>query len=267
MLAATVAALAVTVPRGDVLAADGRGRMTVVDSRGHTLARARGVLGAVQGIAVAPDRRHAYVSVYVRGPSRLWLVDLGTGRKRFVAPGLSPAVSPDGTRLAYFATAVKDQIKWLTRLVVADLASGRRQTYALPPRTPVGTPPELVLSWSPDSRSLALYDGAVARILAAPRRGALVSRRVVGRRLFSTAYVDPRTLVVDGNCCIGGQRLLAIDLRTGSRRAFARVSSPPETAVRLRDGVLVVSTALNELVVVSRGRAKVIAHDVTAASP
>jgi hypothetical protein len=58
---------------------------------------------------------------------------------------------------------------------------------------------------------------------------------------------------------------LHIDLRTGTSRPFAVVPGPPETIRRLRDGVLLVVTASNKLMVVSHNHKRVIASGVTAA--
>jgi hypothetical protein len=78
--------------------------------------------------------------------------------------------------------------------------------------------------------------------------------------------LNAHTLVVLADCCIGPQQLLAVDLRSGATTPFAGLSSPAENIRRVRAGLLLTVTALNELALVSRGRARVIAHGITAAA-
>jgi hypothetical protein len=87
----------------------------------------------------------------------------------------------------------------------------------------------------------------------------------VASGLGAPAFLDENTLVALANCCIGNQRLVSIDLRSGRRKPFAVVPGPPETIRRLRDGVLLVVTASNKLMVVSHNHKKVVASRVTGA--
>jgi hypothetical protein len=87
-------------------------------------------------------------------------------------------------------------------------------------------------------------------------------------RARSTApvFLDARTLVVDYNCCLGRQHLVAFDLVTGRHSDFATVSSPVVAARRIGAGRLLVVTALRELAFVTRGRVRVVATGIAAAT-
>lgn len=250
-----------------MVAADVHGRLLVLDARGATIRRVPGVAGAVQGIAVAPDRRHAYVSVYdADAPARLYRVDLTSGKRQPVAHGLSPSLSPDRTRLAYLASGFRGDIKYVSALVVLDLRTGLSHRLPFDGNVAQGTPPEMVLGWSPDGRRIALYDGHALRIADARTAAPTSAQPALAGPGLAPVFLDARRLVLLANCCIGKQRLVAVDLRTNVRSAFARISSPVETAQRLHDGVLLLTTALDELVVVSRGHATVLARGITAAA-
>jgi hypothetical protein len=272
VLAAAAAALALAaaaaVPPHGIVAADVHGRLLVLDARGATVRRVPGIVGrAVEGIAVAPDRRHAYVSAYrADAPARLYRVDLTSGDRQLIAHGLSPALSPDRTRLAYLASDFHGDIKYVTALVVLDLRTGLSHRLPFDRNVAQGTPPEIVLGWSPDARRIALYDGHTLRIADAQATAPASSQPAVAGGGLAPVYLDARTLVLLANCCIGSQRLVAVDLRTKTRSTFAHISSPVETGQRLRDGMLLLTTALDELVVVSRGHARVLAHGITAAA-
>jgi Tol biopolymer transport system component len=267
VLASMALAAAPAVPRRGVVAADAHGRLLVLDARGRKLRSVPGRIGSAQGVAVAPDRRHAYVSVYrADAAARLYRVDLASGRRTLVAHGLSPSLSPDGTRLAYLESEYRGDIKYVTALVVLDLRGGPTRRLPLGNGIPQGTPPEVILSWAPDSRRIARYDGRAIRIADASRAGPLASQPAIQGPGLAPVFADDRTLVLLANCCIGRQRLVALDLASGARTAFARISSPDETAQRLRDGELLMTTALGELVVVSRGHVRVLAHGITAAA-
>jgi hypothetical protein len=250
------------VPPAAIVVADTRGRLSVVDTRGRTLRTVPGAFGEVQAVTVAPDRTHAYLSQYVADkPSRLSLVDLRTGRRRFVALGLSPTVSPDGSRLAYLSTTMERDIKQVSALVVRDLRTHGVRTFAFPHRTPVGTPPELIVNWAPDSRRVTVYDGRAARLVDTAVVRPVSAEPAVAASGLAAVFADARTVVVDANCCIGRQRLVS----AATRATFATLSSPPETAVRTAAGTLVITTALKELVVVTRGHVRVVRRGVTAA--
>ena len=123
-------ASAVIVPAGDILASTNDGYLVVLDRAGKLIRRLFPVTSAVQGISIAPDRAHAYVSFYgsesgaLPSPPALYKVDLATGAKTKIGNGISPALSPDGTRLAYLTTAMQGEITWLRAMSVIDLTNG-----------------------------------------------------------------------------------------------------------------------------------------------
>jgi WD40-like Beta Propeller Repeat len=266
------------VPVGDILVVNRLGRLLVVDARGklvRSLPRTLLMRGP-QSIELAADRRHAFVSVLnSEQPARLYDVDLATGRKRQIANAISPSLSPDKTRLAYVSTRVRAEIVYRASLVVRDLRNRRVHAIPLGPGVPLGTPPELVINWSPDGRSVAVFDGSRIRIVKVVSAADVPSQPGVPGDTPSTGthtawlapvFLNAHTLVVLADCCIGPQQLLAVDLRSGATTPFAGLSSPAENIRRVRAGLLLTVTALNELALVSRGRARVIAHGITAAA-
>lgn len=78
----------------------------------------------------------------------------GTGVKK-VGAGLFPAISPDGTRIA-FNTEEQKGNTWARHIAVVDLASGKETVFRDVPGDNVYYP-----RWSPDGESLlfTLYDG------------------------------------------------------------------------------------------------------------
>lgn len=266
------------VPVGDILVGDRLGRLVVVDERGKLVRRLPRSLPprSPQSIELAADRRHAFVSVLKsEQPARLYEIELATGRRHQIANGISPSLSPDKTRLAYVSTRVRAEIVYRTALVVRDLRNRRVRAIPLGRDVPLGTPPELVLNWSPDGRSVAVFDGSRIRIVDVVRAADVPSQPGVPGDAPSTGthtawlapvFLNADTLIVLADCCIGRQHLLAIDLRSATPTPFAELSSPAENIRRLKPRQLLTVTALNELVLVSRGRARVIARGVTAAA-
>jgi hypothetical protein len=137
-----------------------------------------------------------------------------------------------------------------------------------------GTPPELVMNWSSDRRTIALFDGSTITLVDVATAATLSSQPalpgytpVLGRTPpLAPVFRNASTLVVLVGCCIGRQQLVAVDLHSGARRRFARLSSPPETIRRLDGQRLLAVTAQNELVSVSRGRTRVLARGIVAAA-
>src|SRR5207247_10247902 len=132
----------------------------------------------------------------------------------------------------------------------------------LGPPPPLGTPPELVISWSTDDKLVALFDGKQIRLVTVATARTIGSQPpaqgtvpTAGGATGSLApvFVDTRKLVVLDNCCIGDQRLVAIDLASGSRRLFATLAAPPESLARIEPGVLLVVTAARQLLVLTKG--------------
>src|SRR5207244_13654684 len=76
-----------------------------------------------------------------------------------------PAMSPDLTRLAYVSTDRRADIVYRTALVLRDLRNGRTRSIPFGPSVPMGTPPELVINWSPDGGRVAVFDGDRIRLV------------------------------------------------------------------------------------------------------
>jgi hypothetical protein len=255
------------VPRGTFLVADNRGRLRVLDGRGRLVRRLPGRLpAAVQGVELAPDRRHAFVSIigYDR-PGRLYEVDLASGRRQFVENGITPSLSPDRTRLAFLATAARGDIVEETGLVVRDLRSGGDRLIPFDTPVPGGTPPDLVVNWSPDGRRIAVFDRETIRLVDAAHAQRIDTEPSVGVAL-APVFLDGHTLVALQNCCIGKQRLVTVDLGSGAQAPFATLAAPPETIRRVRPGLLMTVTALDQLAFVSRNHLRVAATHVAAAA-
>jgi WD40 repeat protein len=268
----------VVVRAGNLLVYDTSHRLVVLDARGKVVRRLPASFSpaGVQAIELTADRRHAFVSTRKsEQPARLFEVDLTTGRRRALADGISPSLSPDRTRLAYVSTQRRDEIVYRTALVVRRLGTRQETAFLLGPRVPLGTPPELVINWSPDGRRIAIFDGSTIRIVDVANRRDVTAQPAIpsdpvrpGERDTSLApvFLDANTLVVLADCCIGRQRLVAVDLRSGARTPFAGLSSPAESIRRLKQRRLLTVTALNELAVVSRGRTRVLAKRVITAA-
>ena len=269
------------VPRGAFLVSDRRGRLRVVGRSGQlvrSFPRARAPGAVPQALELAPDRRHAFVSVYVVDrPTRLYDIDLATGARQRIADALSPVVSPDRTQLAYVASARRvgdEDIIDKTALVVRDLRTGSSRSIAFDPNVPREPPPGLVINWSPDGRTIALFDGSTIRLVDAATATTLSSqpalpgyRPALGRTPpLAPVFLNASTLVVLVGCCIGRQQLAAVDLRSGALTPFARLSSPPANIRRLDRRRLLAVTAQNELVIVSRGHTRVFARGLVAAA-
>ncbi len=259
----------VHVPAGDVLVADISGHVRIVDSRGKLVRRLRWTLPReVESLELTPDRRHAFVSLYrsERAPE-LFQLDLTTGRLRKLADATNPAVSPDKTRLAYVTVELRTDVKYRAELVIRNLRTDASRRLALAPNVPLGTPPELVINWSPDGRRIALFDGSRIRIVDALSATDVPMQPARPPGELAPVFADRNTLVVLTGCCIGPQRLVAVDLRSGRHTSFATLSSPVEQVRRVSTSRLLVVTALRELVVASRGHVRVIARRVAAAAP
>ena len=257
------------VPPGAYLVADQSRHLLVLNQRGKLLRRVPRFASFAQALEIAPDRRHAYVSAYAREqPPRLFQVALGTGRRTRLANAVSPSLSPDRRQLAYVAVEQREDVEYRVGLVIRSLLTGQTRVIAFPPRVPLGTPPENVINWSPDGRYVALFDGTAIRVVDVATATTVDSQpEIPGGTGLAPVFLGRQTLVVLANCCIGRQKLVAVDLRSGARTAFAQVRSPVENVRRLNSGVLLAVTALHRLVRLAPGRAQVIATGIVAATP
>ena len=265
------------VPVGKLVVADDAGHVRVVDARGRLVRRFAWSLPVpqLQAIELAADRRHAYVSTYrSERPSQLYEVTLATGRRRKLANAISPALSPDKTRLAYVTTEVRNNIVYRAALVVRSLRTGATRTMRLPPRVPFGTPPELVINWSPSGRQVAVFAESQIRLVDAAQAADVASQPALpgdtptpGQTSWlAPVFVDADTVVVLEGCCIGRQQLVAVNLSSGTQNPFAVLSSPVEGVRRYGQRRLLVVTALHELALVSRGSVRLIVRRIHAAA-
>ena len=280
-LAGTSGARAALVPSGDILAANMNRRLIVLDRRGNVLRRfpwwhAPSGFG-LEGLELAPDRRHAFISVDNGDlPTRLYEVDLADGSKRLLAYATSPALSPDGSRLLFLTNRMSKKLGFplLTALVVRNLSSGRQRVIPFRSRLTIGNPPDLVTNWSPDGRHAVLLDGRHTVLLGGDRlrlvdtatARTVDSQPSVGNLVLAPAFLDAHRLVGLANCCIGRQRLVTVDLRSGRRTPFAEISSPVVSIRRFGPGRFLVADQLGQLLLVSRGQSKIIATGIGAAT-
>jgi len=150
-----------------------------------------------------------------------------------------------------------------TALVIRDLRTQAVHAIPFAPPVTAGTPPEWITNWSPDGTQIALVSGEKT-MLVEPATAATVGSQapIAGS---APAFLNENALVVLANCCIGRQLLDTVDLQTGVRTPFAHLSSPTEFIRRVAPGRFLILTALRELVIVERGRTRVIARGLSSA--
>jgi hypothetical protein len=264
---------AAVVPAGDLVAISIRGRVLVLNRAGRQLRELPGRIGAdgrSQWIQLAPDRRHAWVSVWniATETYRIYDVDLATGKRRRMADGLSPTLSPGGTELAYVGYArLRDGYDGESKLIIQDLADGRSRVIPFGAAEPIGNPPQLVVSWSPDGTHVAVDAGERYRLVDARQTTRAISYRALPGTLLAPVYLNANTIVAEANCCIGSQELVKLDVRAGRESNFARISSPVQTVQSVAPGTLLISDALNQLISVSRSRVRILRQGIVAVSP
>ncbi|HXW33967.1 MAG TPA: hypothetical protein VEJ87_05260 [Acidimicrobiales bacterium] len=119
-------------------------------------------------VSLSPDGSTVYFEVRTGCEHEIEAVPISGGTPRAVAAGMDPAVSPDGSELAYArqpdstmpgclpAGAGTDASQ--LALVVRNIATGQETTYPMSPQSlSAGLPEEIGhLSWGPDSRTLAV---------------------------------------------------------------------------------------------------------------
>jgi hypothetical protein len=146
-----------------------RSQMSVYSSSTGALVRALASFSDQRftnnGLAYAPDGNAVYFTLIPqhrtrRFSLRVMRLDVATGRQTFIADGAQPALSSDGTQLAYGASP--------HGLAVRDLATGQTRTIGL---AQLGTAAELgnaTIGW--------LGDGSDIAIIPAPTAWDLVGR-------------------------------------------------------------------------------------------
>jgi hypothetical protein len=264
------------VPVGDLLAISLRGRLLVLNHAGREVKRLPGVIGGPQGLAqaieLAPDRRHAWVSVWNAAAMtfHMFSLDLATGRRQRLPDGVNPTMNAQRTMLAYARTSrIADGDPGETALVIEDLRSGRTRTIPFGVGTAFGTPPELIISWSPDGRHVAVYTDKQWRYRLVDIRTAstVASSPALPQGVLAPVYLSDHTVVVDANCCAHTQQLVTLNIQTGRKMKLARISSPVQTVHRLGATSLLITDALGELVRVTGGRVQILRSGIDAVSP
>jgi hypothetical protein len=263
------------VPVGDLLAVSVHGQLLVLDRAGEEVKRLPGLIGPnglVQAIELAADRRHAWVSVWnaAAGTFHMFSIDLATGRRHRLPDGVNPTINAQHTMLAYAGISrIADGDPGETRLVIEDLRDGRTRVIPFGVGTAFGTPPELIISWSPDGRHLAVYTDNQWRYRLVDIRTAttVALSPTLPRGLLAPVYLSNSAVVVDANCCIGTQQLVTLNLETGRETKLARISSPVETVHRVGRTSLLITDALGELVRVTPGHVQILRTGIDAVSP
>ena len=107
--------------------------------------------------AIAADRHIAF-----ERDDAVWIANLDGANEKLVAAGIFPAVSPDGTRVAY-TRVEKSGTTYIRRIAIVDLATGKTNVFKDVPSDNAYYP-----SWSPDGtrilftlRSNEVWDLAV----------------------------------------------------------------------------------------------------------
>ena len=128
-----------------------------------------GVLG--EEISVSPDGSTIYFAAGKGCHPQIESVSAGGGNPVTIAPGELPAVSPDGTKLAFADQPLlktgcipnESNLAGDFKLVIRTLASGSEKVLPLPPQVIHGSlfSPISHLSWESDSAGLAVSTSAV----------------------------------------------------------------------------------------------------------
>lgn len=107
-------------------------------------------IGTIDAMSVAPGGKTLYFSTTIgHEDCAVWSVPLAGGTPKRIATGLSPAVSPDGAKLAFARVGCGQKG---TTFTVRTLSTGAETTW----KDDQELPADGVLDWAPDSRTLYL---------------------------------------------------------------------------------------------------------------
>jgi WD40 repeat protein len=172
-------------PRPADIAAIVGGSVALLDGRdGHTLRTlgthpeaTTGGFPYLQAVSLSPDRSQVFYSLVGDcGPATIYQVPAdGHSAPVAISTGVSPAVSPDGRKLAYAVATPKpgEERHCQNAVVVRDLQTGAERTWRYPDTPDFATPlyQDAVVSeidWAPDSTRLAYtlsYEGDSVSVL------------------------------------------------------------------------------------------------------
>jgi hypothetical protein len=213
--------------RPDIVAVTRQGMLVVLDPLSGEARRilvTAGVLGGA--VAVSPDGRTVYFAARYGCLGEIESVPVTGGLPRMIAPGVLPALSPDGTKLAFArqpgggAAGACHHSPADDEVVVRDLAGGGETV--LPAGYGAARPvPVTQLSWAPDGRRLlvsagpalggrgwylAVVDPAAARhyLPSAAAGGTAVPAGAPGSYYRDGAFLPDGDLFVNRICCTAG---------------------------------------------------------------
>ena len=99
-------------------------------------------------LALATEGFGAAPRIVFERNNAVWIANLdGTGAKK-IADGIFPAISPDGTRVA-FTTVEKSDTRYVRHIAVVEIATGNTNTFENVPSDNVYYP-----QWSPDGKRI-----------------------------------------------------------------------------------------------------------------
>jgi len=227
---------AATGSRPDTLVAvTTTGAVVVLDpTDGHEVRRLVASGASGRAVQLTPDGRTVYYEKATGCRDQLWRVPVVGGVPALVTDGSVPAVSRDGTRLAYASQMLLDRssacgdlstvnVAAGSKVVVRDLAGGRVTSYLVPPDVAASGLPAPIgrLSWSVDGSRLAISVPSVQDnegwalhelrlgqdkyYLPGSRAGSVP----LGRGVRANSYYEEGVYLPDGNmfvaraCCEG----------------------------------------------------------------
>lgn len=151
------------------------GALVQIDSSSGSITKTlvpNGVVG--DQVSASPDGSTIYFTEEAGCHAEVESVSSGGGNLTAIGPGQLPAISPDGTRLAFTTEPVMNEscvpdpsrpgVAAQFKLVIRTLSSGAARSLGLPAQVRKGglLPPISHLSWSADSSKLAVSISSVA---------------------------------------------------------------------------------------------------------
>lgn len=200
-----------------------------------------GVLG--DEISVSPDGSTVYFAVGHGCKPEIESVSVSGGTPTAITQGELPAISPDGTKLAFTrepplttgCTPSTANFAKSFKLVIRTLNSGAEQVLPLPPEQVSGGLPSPIshLSWAPDSTNLAvsisqlqdnegwsvnLVDTSVAKYYTPPGPDSgVLTVPVTGQPDTQRSYLREGIYLPDGNLFISRACCAGVPVRNTSR--------------------------------------------------